>query len=171
MNLSQLNSLDSERAIGWFYQTCAATQWVSKMVAARPFETIAELENTARALWTKLCDSDYKEAFEAHPMIGDVNSLKAKFANTKETAQNEQASTKDASDEVLAKLYELNQAYLNKHGFIFIIFASGKSAQEMLNALELRINLPTEQEVKNAAEEQLKITLLRINKGLENEDI
>jgi 2-oxo-4-hydroxy-4-carboxy-5-ureidoimidazoline decarboxylase len=100
-------------------------------------------------------------------MIGDVNSLREKFKSTKTMASNEQSGAQLASEETLQQLHKLNHAYLNKHGFIFIIFATGKSAEEMLAALKSRIDNDTETEIENAAAEQIKITLLRINKNLQ----
>ncbi|MEM7267378.1 MAG: 2-oxo-4-hydroxy-4-carboxy-5-ureidoimidazoline decarboxylase, partial [Pseudomonadota bacterium] len=67
----------------------------------------------------------------------------------------------------LHQLKEANHAYLDKHGFIFIICATGLSAQTMLEALQARLPNTTQQEITNAAAEQIKITLLRINKALD----
>jgi 2-oxo-4-hydroxy-4-carboxy-5-ureidoimidazoline decarboxylase len=105
-------------------------------------------------------------AFEAHPMIGDVNSLRKKYATTKNMASNEQQGANGADDKTLHDLALANHDYLNKHGFIFIICASGLSAKTMLHALMLRLPNDTTTEITLAAAEQIKITLLRLEKGL-----
>ena len=136
------------------------------MVTGRPYKSAADVYSYAVEVWESLTESDYRQAFEAHPMIGDVNSLRAKFANTKDTAASEQQGTAVASEETLQALHTLNHEYLNKHGFIFIICATGLSADTMLEALQKRLPNDTVSELENAAAEQIKITLLRLTKGL-----
>ncbi|GGF70467.1 2-oxo-4-hydroxy-4-carboxy-5-ureidoimidazoline decarboxylase [Alteromonas lipolytica] len=166
MTLDELNQLDDKAACDWFETTCAARRWVNAMVAARPYASAEMVYSQAVEVWQSLAEADYREAFEAHPMIGDVNSLRAKFANTKHTAAAEQQGTAVASEETLESLHRLNHEYLNRHGFIFIICATGLSADTMLDALSKRLPNDTATELANAAAEQIKITLLRLTKGL-----
>lgn len=166
MTLNELNSASIEDASSWFEQCCAARTWVYQMVNARPYNDKDALVSEAKSAWAKCGNDDYLEAFTAHPMIGDVDSLRKKFANTKSIAAGEQSGTASASEAVLYQLKEANQAYLEKHGFIFIICATGLSAQTMLDALQARLPNTTQEEIMNAAAEQIKITLLRINKAL-----
>ncbi len=166
MTLDELNTLDNDAASAWFEQCCAANAWIEKMVSTRPYSSIDALESTAKKAWQACTNDDYLEAFKAHPMIGDVDSLRKKFANTKAIAAGEQSGTASASDEVLHALKEANQAYLDKHGFIFIICATGLSAETMLEELQKRLPNNTDEELQNAAAQQINITLLRINKAL-----
>lgn len=165
--LEQLNSMSTQDAYNWFMQTCTATRWCQLMSQLRPFTSIEQLIECAKKQWGKMQSADYLEAFDGHPMIGDINSLREKYAATKNIAGNEQSGTALASDAILKALQKANVAYLDKHGFIFIICASGLSAETMLDALNDRIVNSTGTEEKNAAQEQLKITLLRINKALD----
>ncbi|NVK57239.1 MAG: 2-oxo-4-hydroxy-4-carboxy-5-ureidoimidazoline decarboxylase [Alteromonadaceae bacterium] len=166
MTLDQLNRLDDSAASAWFEQTCAASRWVSLMVAARPYHEPQALYKAARESWQTMNEDDAREAFEAHPMIGDVNSLRARFASTKATASVEQKGTAAASEATLSQLHQLNHEYLAKHGFIFIICATGLSAEAMLDELRQRLPNDTATELKNAAEQQIQITLLRLGKAL-----
>ena len=166
MTLSELNALKDEQAYKWFSQCCVATYWCELMVESLPYADLAALLEHAQTAWQQCNDSDFKQAFEGHPMIGDMASLRAKYASTKELAGNEQQGAAQADEQTLAALSDLNHRYLAKHGFIFIICASGLSAQSMLMALRERYKNDTATEIKLAAAEQLKITLLRINKGL-----
>lgn len=104
------------------------------------------------------------EAFAAHPKIGDIKSLKEKYGDTKNWAQNEQAGARGISDEVAADLAASNERYLQKFGYIFIVCATGKSAQEMLAMLKLRLENDQLVELPIAAAEQVKITKLRLEK-------
>ncbi|MFS1704868.1 2-oxo-4-hydroxy-4-carboxy-5-ureidoimidazoline decarboxylase [Aestuariibacter sp. GS-14] len=166
MTLEQLNSLPAQDAYQWFETTCSASNWCKKMAEQRPYSSINALKDTAKTLWATMEKADYLEAFEGHPMIGDVNSLRAKYANTQATAASEQQGTQQASEATLQQLHELNHAYKHKHGFIFIICATGLSAETMLNALKARLPNDTQTELDNAAAQQINITLLRIDKGL-----
>jgi 2-oxo-4-hydroxy-4-carboxy-5-ureidoimidazoline decarboxylase len=166
MILKNLNQLPAKDAYHIFMQCCASITWVTKMVNARPFANKAALIQAADDAWQGLTEQDYLEAFEGHPKIGDVNSLRAKYANTKALAGNEQGLVKEANDDVLQVLSQGNTDYEEKFGFIFIVCATGKSAQEMSDLLQTRLPNNKAQELVNAAEEQRKIFQLRIDKVL-----
>ena len=110
--------------------------------------------------------ADWLLAFDAHPKIGDVDSLREKYAATKAMAGSEQGAVADADEETLHALARLNHEYEERFGFIFIVFATGKSASDMLALLRSRINNSREAELQNAAAEQLKITLLRLERAI-----
>lgn len=166
MTPEQLNQCSTEQATKWFMQTNTAFRWVQLMVESRPFTSKTQVKSQARQHWQAMDNADFLEAFEGHPMIGDISTLRKKFAATQKLASHEQSSTAHASEAVLQELKALNHAYLNRHGFIFIICASGLSAQTMLDALKARLDRPTDEEIKTAAQHQLNITLLRIDNGL-----
>ncbi len=136
------------------------------MVSARPFSSDEHCTTQADAIWSELSEGDFLQAFEGHPKIGDVNSLKAKYADTKALAAGEQSSVDEADDSVIQALAEGNARYDQRYGFIFIVCATGKSATEMLALLEARLHNSREDELVNAAEEQRKIFQLRLKKLL-----
>ena len=166
-NLEQLNRASDDAAQHFFEQACCAPRWVAAMTAARPFADQASLLQTASEQWQTMQEADWLAAFEGHPRIGDVESLDKRFANTRATASHEQSGVESASREVLEELLHLNQVYAERFGFIFIVFASGKSAAEMLQLLQQRIDNERAQELRIAAAEQWKITALRLQKQLE----
>lgn len=170
MTITELNAATASEAYHFFEQTCAASAWVSRMVEGRPFDNAGSVFETASSHWEAMTEKDFLEAFDAHPMIGDLSTLREKFANTQAMASSEQAGTAQANEETLKALHALNHDYLERHGFIFIICASGLSAEEMLDALRSRIDNPREQEIRNAAEQQLAITLLRLKRALLTKD-
>ncbi|MDF1764715.1 MAG: 2-oxo-4-hydroxy-4-carboxy-5-ureidoimidazoline decarboxylase, partial [Oleibacter sp.] len=164
LSLEQLNNLPNDQATIVFGRCCAADNWVSGMVNARPFVDVEQMLSTAQDVWWKLEESDFLQAFEAHPKIGNVKSLRAKYADTHALAANEQHGASVADEAVLTALADGNQAYEEKFGFIFIVCATGKSAAEMLDLLEQRLPNTYQQEIQNAAENQAMITAIRINK-------
>ena len=167
MILKELNRLPSSQAKAWFSRACAAEKWCRLMAGSRPFASVDALLEQAKTHWQSMLEADWLQAFEAHPMIGDVNSLKQKFASTRAMASHEQSGAQDADEEILEALAANNQRYFQQNGFIFIICATGLDAQTMLSALTTRLDNDRRTELLLAAEQQLNITLLRLSKGLQ----
>ena len=163
MSIEQLNELPDSDAQALVSQWCASDKWVSKVVAGRPYQNKDHLIEMASRYWQQMQESDLLQAYAAHPLIGDVDLLRQKYANT---ARAEQGQVMQADEGVLAELARLNLAYRDRFGFIFIVFASGKSAAEMLALLQERITNSREVELANAANEQEKIMQLRLNQYL-----
>lgn len=164
MRLEQFNQLERDACHQLLRQCCVSTRWIERMEQARPFTDLEQLQHSADQIWQQLAMPDYLEAFEGHPKIGDIDSLKAKYAGTKALASGEQSGATQASEAVLQALAQGNEAYEKRFGFIFIVCASGKSAEEMLQLLQQRLDNDLETELKIAAAEQAKITRLRLNK-------
>ena len=166
MTLDELNELPHAEAHDALERCCGASAWVEAMCSRRPFADRAGLYAAAERIWRDLGTKDWREAFAHHPRIGDVASLRRKFASTAVWAADEQRGATEASERTLVGLAEGNRAYEEKFGYIFIVCATGKSAEEMLALLEARIHNDPEVEIQNAAEEQMKITRLRLEKLL-----
>jgi len=166
MKVNELNVLNSQQAEDAFMLCCGSKSWARQMQASRPFKNAEEVKSRADAFWKEASRADVLEAFTHHPKIGDVDSLRKKFASTRAWAENEQSGASQASEETLHKLADLNEVYLKRFGYIFIVCATGKSAEEMLEILESRISNEPAKELGIAAGEQQKITHLRIDKLL-----
>ena len=165
MTLNEFNALPAAEAQEALMRCCGSTNWATQTVAQRPFEQLSTLKTAADAVWAGCSEADFLEAFSHHPKIGDVSELEKKFASTAKWSEGEQGNavgTADAS--VLQALKAGNDAYDDKFGFIFIVCATGKSAAEMLALLNARLPNDRATELQNAAEEQRKITHLRLAK-------
>ena len=141
---------------------CGATAWIDRMMARRPFGSRDALVAAARDEWFQLGRADWLEAFSHHPTIGDRDSLRQRFARTAHLSEREQAGVGGAAEHVLEALAEGNREYERRFGYIFIVCASGKSAEEMLGLLRERLPNPPDAEIRVAAGEQAKITELRL---------
>jgi allantoicase len=169
--LRWLNGLAKADAAEVFARCCGARRWVAGMVAGRPYHSHAHLHGHAEHVWWHLGDGDWLEAFEHHPRIGaDVAALRARFAATADWSAGEQAGMAAASEDDITTLAAGNAAYLERHGFIFIVCASGLSAAAMRARLEARVDNGRDDELRIAAGEQVKITALRIDKLTPTED-
>ena len=166
MTIESFNSLTDSEAFKEFEMCCGATNWVKRIIASRPIDSKGALLKVAEEIWFSLKSKDWLEAFTHHPKIGDIESLREKFHNTKSISENEQSGVNDASENTLKNLAKSNQLYEDKFGFIFIVCATGKSADQMLTLIKMRLNNNIETEMQNAAKEQNKITQLRLEKLL-----
>ena len=133
---------------------CGAARWVDAMLARRPFGSQIALVESADSIWRSLSEADWLEAFRHHPKIGDRSA--------DGLAKREQSGVASAPAAIVHQLAETNRAYEARFGFIFIICATGKSAESMLEALRDRLRNDAQTEIRIAAEEQLKITHLRL---------
>ena len=157
MTFDELNRLDNARARAEFLRCCGSTRWAAAMTDARPFENVDALRARGDEVWRSLGPPDWLEAFAAHPKIGERRAVSA-------WSSAEQSGMQSADDEVRARIERLNAAYEKRFGFIFIVCAAGKAPGEMLAILERRIANQPESELPLAAEEQRKITALRLAK-------
>ena len=181
LRLDALNALDDDAAARELRRCCGSARWVSGMVALRPFATVDAVADAADRIWWELDEADWREAFASHPKIGEQDAGQAGQAgNARQVGQGgqadestdawsaqEQAGVAGVGADVTRRLAIANRDYEARFGYIFIICATGKSAAEMLAALERRLNNPPEQELRIAAEEQRRITLLRLAKLLD----
>ncbi len=168
MTITELNQLDLKTAHQAFMQCCTAEAWVEKMLLDMPYDNVETLSAQANSNWQGLNEADYLQAFEGHPKIGDVSSLRDKYRATEQLAAGEQSGVNSATEHALIELKQLNDDYEDKFGFIFIVCATGKTAQQMLNILALRIVNDRTAELVNAAAEQRKILQIRIEKMITN---
>jgi 2-oxo-4-hydroxy-4-carboxy-5-ureidoimidazoline decarboxylase len=166
MTLTSLNVLPEPEIREQLRKCCGSTNWVEKMGTIFPVENEQVLFQEAEKTWFSCGEADWLEAFRHHPKIGDVKSLREKFAGTADWAEREQAAVNQTTGDIIEALAEGNKQYEEKFGFIFIVCATGKSAVEMLNLLKARLSNNRETEIHIAMKEQLKITLLRLNKLL-----
>jgi 2-oxo-4-hydroxy-4-carboxy-5-ureidoimidazoline decarboxylase len=166
VTLENLNRLPLAEAHAAFERCCGSRAWVERMCAARPYADSEALFAAAERAAEALEPADWREAFDHHPRIGDVDSLRRKFASTAGWAGNEQRGAAAASEETLAALAHGNRDYEQRFGYIFIVCATGKSAGEMLAILKSRLGNAPEFELENAAREQRQITRLRLEKLL-----
>ncbi len=162
--LAQFNNLQAAAARALILRCCASTRWAECMVAARPYHSIAQFTEAADSHWRAMGRRDVLEAFRGHPQIGRPDSLKNADPGDHALAAQEQSAAARASAPVSASLIKHNRDYEKKFGFIFIVCASGKSAEHILRLLRARMDNTHQQEFANAAEEQRKITQLRIHK-------
>ena len=167
MTIVELNNLSNENTIEELFKCCGSSAWAQKLTDSKPFKNKLQLLEISDTIWARCSKQDGLEAFTHHPKIGDLKSLEKKFASTKEWAGKEQAGVDSATHKTLTALAEGNQAYENKFGFIFIVCATGKTANEMLALLNARLQNNPETEIKIAMNEQNKITHIRLEKLIE----
>lgn len=171
MTIAVFNQLEKNEAARQLFTCCGSANWQQRLMESFPFVSPASLMAESEHAWYGACqENDWLEAFTQHPKIGDVSSLREKFASTSHLAGKEQAGVNNAPEEIIQRLAEANQAYEKKFGFIFIVCATGKSAADMLRLMEDRLENSRDEELAVAMGEQHKITILRLKKLLPEAD-
>jgi len=164
--LTQLNRFSSAQAEAEFLKCCGSKRWASSMSDARPFASADDLTARADNIWRSLQTEDWLEAFRAHPKIGEQKAAAVQSEQAQSWSAQEQSGVQDAATETKVALAAGNQEYEARFGFIFIVCATGKSSAEMLAILNGRLQNDPGTELRVAAEEQRKITRLRLEKLL-----
>lgn len=165
MTIKAFNKLSKAEKAKQLMSCCGSSTWVDLMLKQFPFAGEKDLVDAATDIWYNQCNSpDWLESFTHHPKIGDVKSLTKKFAGK------EQASVAAATKKTITALANANTEYEAKFGFIFIVYATGKSATEMLRLLEDRLANTIGEELHIAMGEQMKITILRFQKLITDGD-
>jgi len=169
--IARLNALSMEEAQAELLKCCGSTNWARRMTQQRPFPTggdaMRRLLDSADRVWWDLGREDWLEAFSRHPRIGEKAAAKDASAETRRWSEEEQSGTRSAREQVLAALAKANRAYEQRFGYIFIVCATGKSSEEMLALLQQRLQNDPAAELRMAAEEQRRITHLRLQKLLQ----
>ena len=165
-DLAWLNSLTAEDAAKELLQCCGSRRWTEQMSSDRPYSTLEALLTHADRIWWALTPDDWLEAFRSHPKIGEKKASDKVSAQSQQWSGQEQAEVSNAPQQTVDSLAELNRAYEQKFGFIFIICATGKTSEEMLAALKERLQHDSDTELRLAAAEQAQITKLRLKKLL-----
>ena len=165
--LSWLNALPDEAVRSALLDCCGASAWAQAVAARRPFRDAAQLFAAAAEIWETLGKDDWLEAFHHHPKIGERSAAGGQTVESQRWSEQEQCAAANAAPTLLDELAHANQAYQDRFGYIFIVCASGKSAEEMLALLRERMNNDPETELRVAAGEQARITRLRLEKMLE----
>ncbi len=162
--LAAWNALDAEAAAHAILPCNGSQAWARALAAKRPFQSPYDLTCTADIVWRGLLPSDWQQAFASHPRIGEQKAKEA-TPQSLQWSKGEQSAAR-LTDDTQTMLSAANRAYEEKFGRIFIVCATGKTAEEMLAILEHRLNNDPVTELREAAEQQRQITQIRLRKWL-----
>jgi len=169
MTLAEFNALPPSDAEAALLDCCGATRWTKQLAAMRPFDNAESLYKSADAAWQEMDRADMLEAFSRHPQIGQQAATGSQ--SHRQWSEGEQKGAQNAAEDVKARLSRQNRAYFEKFGYIFIVCATGKSAQEMLALLDHRLQNGDAAELPIAAEQQRLIMRLRLEKLIAGERV
>lgn len=163
--LAEWNAQSEAEALLPMLACCGSARFAQCMVRARPFADPSTLQDTADEVWWSLTEADWMEAFLCHPRIGE--SAAGASAQFSKWSAEEQRGARAGSSMVLRSLADKNREYEQRHGFLYIVCANGRTADELLSLLAQRITNSREVEVREAADQQRQITQLRLRKWLD----
>ncbi|MFD7697696.1 2-oxo-4-hydroxy-4-carboxy-5-ureidoimidazoline decarboxylase [Streptomyces sp. NPDC059805] len=153
--LARFNALEEHTAHAALHEVCASSAWVRRLLAGRPYATPDELYRTGDAATAGLTAGDLAEAMAGHPPIGRPRPGDPASAR-------EQRGMAGASEELKAEMLELNLAYQEKFGHVFLICATGRTGEQMRDAVKERIGNAPEQEREIVRAELGKINRIRL---------
>ena len=164
--LARWNRLPPEEAVQEILACCGSISWARGLVSRRPFEGVQDLTTSSDELWNGLTAKDWMEAFSRHPRIGERKAPAEAGAQSAAWSNQEQAGAAAAEHATQEALAEGNRVYEQRFGRTFIVCATGKSAVDMLEILRRRLANDDATELHESAEEQRRITNLRLKKWL-----
>ncbi|MFE9053613.1 2-oxo-4-hydroxy-4-carboxy-5-ureidoimidazoline decarboxylase [Streptomyces mutabilis] len=160
--LARFNALEESAALAELHEACASTAWARHLLAARPYATVEDLYAASDAAMAELTADDLAEAMAGHPPIG-----RPKPGDP--TSSREQAGMAGASEELKAEMLELNLAYQDRFGHVFLICATGRTGEQMRDAVKERIGNSPEQEREIVRTELGKINRIRLSRLVEQD--
>jgi len=152
---------DDDRLRAELTACCAAPAWVGALVAGRPFSDVDALYAASDVAIAELTDADLAAALAAHPRIGD-----RPVGPDAEWSRQEQAASASASDDVRARLADANAAYEQLFGHVYLVCATGRSAEDLLATCQARLENPPAAERAVVLGELAKISRIRLAKLL-----
>ncbi len=162
--LADWNQQPEADALVPIFSCCGSRAFAAAVAHNRPYADVDSLLAKADDIWWSLHDKDWLGAFACHPRIGESpENASHRFSAW---SNEEQSKARSASESVLDSLARKNREYEARHGFIYIVCANGRTAEELLAILDRRLHHTTETEIREAAEQQRQITHLRIRKWL-----
>lgn len=164
--LSRWNLLPADEAAKEILPCCGSRAWANGMAASRPVEDVATLLASSDRIWRDLSAADWSDAFQSHPRIGETRGPLESSARSQDWSAQEQHHATESTDSVKQALADGNREYERRFHRIFIICATGKSADEILVNLRHRLNNDDATELREAAEQQRQITQIRLRKWL-----
>ncbi|MET7291010.1 2-oxo-4-hydroxy-4-carboxy-5-ureidoimidazoline decarboxylase [Streptomyces griseoloalbus] len=153
--LARFNALEEHAAFAALQEACASTTWARRLLAARPYATAEDLYAASDAAMADLTTADLDEAMAGHPPIGRPRPGDPASAR-------EQSGMAGAPDGLKAEMLELNLAYQEKFGHVFLICATGRTGEQMRDAVKERIGNAPEQEREIVRTELGKINRIRL---------
>lgn len=164
--LARWNLLPVDAAAKEILPCCGSQAWARGMASSRPVQDAATLLATSDRIWRDLTAADWLEAFNNHPRIGETRRPAESSARSQSWSAQEQRHAAESDDSMKQKLAEGNREYEQRFRRIFIICATGKSANEILANLRQRLNNDDATELREAAEQQRQIAQIRLRKWL-----
>jgi 2-oxo-4-hydroxy-4-carboxy-5-ureidoimidazoline decarboxylase len=158
------NALPAERLETDLLACCAAPDFGARIVAGRPYPERSAIVAAADAAARSLSWADVAKGLAAHPRIGQRATGDGRDAAW---SRREQSAAATGDDATRAALVEANRAYEDRFGYVFLIFASGRSPAEILTAARERLANDEWTERAIVADELRRIALLRLERLLD----
>lgn len=161
LGLDGFNRLTGRQRMNLLFGVCSSTIWARRVLAGGPFHDVDALLDRADRILAELPDGEIDAALDGHPRIGASVSPAHNASSARE-----QARMADADEGVRAELAAKNREYDDKFGYVYLVCASGRSADELLAILADRLHNDADTERRVMRSELAKINRLRLERLL-----
>ena len=159
MEIDTFDAMAADDAAELIRPCCASRRWIEIVVVGRPHRTLEALIEASDAGLAELSWADVGEALAAHPRIGERAGGADRESGWSRQEQSGASAPGQADDLVAGNL-----AYEQRFGQVFLICATGRSAEDILAALRQRLDNPPEVERIVVRRELREIVRLRLIK-------
>ncbi|MCC8928455.1 2-oxo-4-hydroxy-4-carboxy-5-ureidoimidazoline decarboxylase [Rhodococcus sp. BGS-1C] len=162
IGLEGFNRLSDRQAMHALFECCSSSIWARRVAGSRPFTTRDQLLDRAERVLAELPEAEIDRALDGHPRIGGTAD--------NASSQREQAAVQRAGSDLLTELAAANRKYEDQFGHVYLVCATGRSAEELLAILEERLGNDPETERRVLRVELAKINRIRLNRLLGPEE-
>ena len=158
LGLDGFNRSSERQRMHQLFGVCSSTIWARRVLSGGPFADVDALLDRADRVLAELPEAELDAALDGHPRIG------GKVDNA--SSAREQAGVATAGDDVRAALAARNRQYEDRFGYVYLVCASGRSAEDLLAILTERLGNDPETERRVMRSELAKINRLRLERLL-----
>ena len=159
LSIDEFNALTKRQRMHILFGVCSSPIWARRVLAGGPFRDVTALLDRADRVLAELPEAELDAALDGHPRIGASVSA----AHSPSSAR-EQSRVADADEAVKAELADKNRKYEERFGYVYLVCASGRSAEELLGILTERLDNDAQAERRVMRSELAKINRLRLER-------
>ncbi|MHB0765089.1 2-oxo-4-hydroxy-4-carboxy-5-ureidoimidazoline decarboxylase [Stutzerimonas sp. NM35] len=159
------SSLDRDAFVATFADIYEHSPWVAEQAYDQGIdESLDDIETLHRRMSEILLNAPRETQLaliNAHPDLAGKAAVRGELTASS-TSEQAGAGIHECTAEEFARFTELNEAYKDRFGFIFIMAVKGSNRHQILAAFEERLHNTPEQEFDRAVSEINKIALFRL---------
>ena len=157
-SLATFNELPAAAARERLIACCSSPPWADAMESGRPYRSVDDAISHSAQIVALLTDEDLAAALAGHPRIGDQQA--------QGRSRQEQSGAMAAAGATRQALAAANVEYEQRFGHIYLVCASGRTGDELLELCRNRLSNDSSTEWQVVRGELQQINEIRLRKLL-----